>query len=88
MLDTADRQEDEAAEFRTARLTERLEALRSRMRELEAMEPVVTAAPDRQVSLTDPDARPWRRTARAPVSSATMCRRRSIPIAIWLSRMR
>jgi transposase len=57
MLDTADRQEDEAAEFRTARLTERLDALRSRMRELQAMEPVVEAAPDRQISLTDPDAR-------------------------------
>ena len=57
MLDTADRQEDEAAGFRTARLTERLEALRSRMRELQAMEAVVEAAPDRQVSLTDPDAR-------------------------------
>jgi hypothetical protein len=57
MLDTADRQEDEAAEFRTARFTERLDALRCRMRELQAMEPAVAAAPDRQVSLTDPDAR-------------------------------
>jgi transposase len=57
MLDTADRQEDGVAEMRTARLTERLERLRRQMRELRAMEQAVQAAPDRQVSLTDPDAR-------------------------------
>lgn len=57
MLDTADRQEDEVAELRTARLTERLGELRRQMRELEAMEEAVAATPDRQISLTDPDAR-------------------------------
>ena len=57
MLDTADRQEREAAELRTARLTERLGELRRQMRELEAMEQAVEATPDRQISLTDPDAR-------------------------------
>ncbi len=57
MLDTADRQEGEAAELRTARLTTRLDALRRQMRELEAMEQAVAATPDRQISLTDPDAR-------------------------------
>lgn len=57
MLDTADRQEDEMAELRTARLTERLGRLRERMRELQAMEQAVAEAPDRQISLTDPDAR-------------------------------
>ena len=56
-LDTADRQEDEVAQMRTTRIAERLDALRARMRELQAMEAVVEAAPDRQVSLTDPDAR-------------------------------
>jgi transposase len=56
-LDTADRQEDKVAQVRTARITERLKALRARMHELQAMEKVVEAAPDRQVSLTDPDAR-------------------------------
>ena len=56
-LDTADRQEDEVAQVRAVRITERLTALRARMRELQAMEAVVEAAPDRQVSLTDPDAR-------------------------------
>jgi len=57
MLDTADRQEDQVAEMRVNRLTERLEALRRQMRELRAMGRVVADAPDHQVSLTDPDAR-------------------------------
>lgn len=57
MLDTADRQEGEASELRTARLTTRLGELRRQMRELEAMEEAVMASPDRQISLTDPDAR-------------------------------
>jgi hypothetical protein len=57
MLDTADRQDSEAAELRTTRLTERLGELRRQMRELEAMEQAVAASPDRQISLTDPDAR-------------------------------
>jgi transposase len=57
MLDTADRQDGEAGELRTARLTERLGELRRQMRELEAMEQAVAALPDRQISITDPDAR-------------------------------
>ena len=57
MLDTADRQESEAAEWRTGRLTTRLDALRRQMRHLEAMEQAVAATPDGQISLTDPDAR-------------------------------
>ena len=57
MLDTADRQEDETAELRNARLTTRLDTLRRQMRDLEVMEQAVAAAPDRQISLTDPDAR-------------------------------
>jgi transposase len=57
MLDTADRQESEAAELRTTRLTTGLDELRRQMRELEAMEQAVSASPDRQISLTDPDAR-------------------------------
>ena len=56
-LDTADRQEDEVAEMRVTRITERIDALRQQMRELQAMEKLVETAPDRQVSLTDPDAR-------------------------------
>lgn len=57
MLDTADRQEDQIAEMRISRLTERLDALRRQMRDLQAMARAVADAPDHQVSLTDPDAR-------------------------------
>ena len=46
MLDTADRQEGEASELRTARLTTRLAELRRQMRELEAMEEAVMASLD------------------------------------------
>ena len=56
-LEAADRLEDGAPEPLAARLTERIDALRQRMRELQAMEKRVATAPDRQVSLTDPDAR-------------------------------
>ena len=56
MLDTADRQDDELSKLRTTRITERLGKLRERMRELKGMEQAVAVAPDKQISLTDPDA--------------------------------
>jgi transposase len=57
LLDTADQQEDGVAEVRTGRLQDRLVKLRAQMRHLRAMETAVAAAPDKQISLTDPDAR-------------------------------
>jgi len=56
-LDTADRQEGEAATARSERLKEKVERLREQMKMLQAMAGRVEAAPDGQVSLTDPDAR-------------------------------
>jgi transposase len=56
-LDTADRQESQAAETRSGRLKEKIERLREQMRMLQAMQGQVAASPDGQVSLTDPDAR-------------------------------
>ncbi|MDB5471400.1 MAG: hypothetical protein JWR84_2960 [Caulobacter sp.] len=56
-LDTADRQEGEAVEARSERLKEKVERLREQMRWLQTMEAKVSASPDGQVSLTDPDAR-------------------------------
>jgi transposase len=56
-LDTADRQEGEEAELRGDRLKDRLASLRRQVRELQTMEAEVAQAPDRQISLTDPDAR-------------------------------
>ena len=56
-LDTADRQEGELAQARSVRLKDKIATLREQMAALKALEPVVRAAPDQQVSLTDPDAR-------------------------------
>ena len=56
-LDTADRQEPDVAEARTARLQEKIAALVEQMQELEQLDGKLQEAPDRQLSLTDPDAR-------------------------------
>ena len=56
-LDHEDRQDNDAAEAKTARLKEKIEVLRRQMQSLKEMERQVEAAPDKQVSLTDPDAR-------------------------------
>src|SRR5215469_4257801 len=56
-LETADRQEGELAQARSVRLKDKIAALRQQMAAFEALEPVVHAAPDQQISLTDPDAR-------------------------------
>ena len=56
-LDRADRRDDDVAEARTVRLTEKIEGLRQQMQSLKAMGEQVEASPDKQVSLTDPDAR-------------------------------
>ncbi|MCR0984056.1 IS1182 family transposase [Roseomonas populi] len=57
LLDTADRQEPDVPSAKVERLRERLAGLRERMRHLREMEVAVAAAPDQQISLTDPDAR-------------------------------
>ena len=56
-LDRADRQDDDVAEAKTVRLKEKIEGLRRQMQSLKEMGKEVEAAPDKQVSLTDPDAR-------------------------------
>jgi transposase len=56
-LDTADRQEGEAAELRGGRIRDRLAALRRQVRDLQAVEAELATAPDHQISRTDPDAR-------------------------------
>ena len=56
-LDHADRQDNDVAEAKAARLKEKIEGLRRQMQSLKEMERQVEAAPDKQVSLTDPDAR-------------------------------
>jgi len=57
-LDTADLQEpSEELAAKTAHLKEKLVKLESEMRRLAAMEKLMLAAPDQQISLTDPDGR-------------------------------
>jgi transposase len=57
MLATADRHEGELAEAKSGRLKEKIASLRDQMRAFQAIEVEVHAAPDQQISLTDPDAR-------------------------------
>src|SRR5712672_4814760 len=57
-LDSADRQEpSEALAAKTTRLKEKLAKLGEEMRRLEGLEARMLAAPDQQISLTDPDSR-------------------------------
>src|SRR6478752_1632184 len=56
-LDRADREDGDMAEAKTIRLKEKIEGLRRQMHSLREMGKQVEAAPDKQVSLTDPDAR-------------------------------
>jgi transposase len=56
-LDRADRDESDVAEAKTSRIKDKIAGLRRQMQALREMEQKVQAAPDQQVSLTDPDAR-------------------------------
>src|ERR1700731_2383012 len=64
-LDTADRQEpSEELAAKTAHLKEKLVKLESEMQRLAAMERLMLASPDQQISLTDPDSRSMATTGR------------------------
>jgi hypothetical protein len=56
-LDTADRAEPDIAEAKTVRLNEKITLLKQQMEQLREMEARLQATPDKQISLTDPDAR-------------------------------
>ena len=57
-LDSADRQEPSLARATTtARLTDKIATLKNEMQRLNLLEAEMLATPDRQISLTDPDAR-------------------------------
>jgi transposase len=56
-MDTADRAEPEVAELKKGRLQEKIVALKEQMQRLKVLEARMLASPDRQLSLTDPDAR-------------------------------
>jgi transposase len=56
-LDQADQHESHQPTIKTVRLTERLSELKQQMQTLQAIEAQSQGAPDKQVVLTDPDAR-------------------------------
>lgn len=56
-LDRADREDSDIAEAKTTRIKDKIAGLRRQMRDLKALQQQVQDAPDKQVSLTDPDAR-------------------------------
>jgi transposase len=56
-MDSADRAEPEVAELKKGRLQEKIEALKQQMEKLKEIDAQMRASPDKQVSLTDPDAR-------------------------------
>jgi len=56
-LDTADRQEPVIVKARTERLQDKIAALKKQMQELKEIEVQLNESPDKQISLTDPDAR-------------------------------
>jgi transposase len=57
-LDTADRQEpSETLALKTTRLKEKLAKIKGEMQRLAAIEKLMLASPDQQISLTDPDSR-------------------------------
>jgi len=56
-MDTADRAEPEIAAVKTSRLRDKIAALKQQMQQLKELEVRMLAAPDQQISLTDPDAR-------------------------------
>src|ERR1700730_17103220 len=56
-LETADRQDGERAPANSVRLKDKIAALKAQMQAFKAMEAEVQAAPDQQISRTDPAAR-------------------------------
>jgi transposase len=55
--DTADRQEPAVAQARTERLQDKIAAMKTQMQELREIEVRLNETADKQISLTDPDAR-------------------------------
>jgi transposase len=56
-LDTADRQEPAVAQLKAERLHDKIAALKDQMKALKEIEAQLEATADKQISLTDPDAR-------------------------------
>jgi transposase len=87
-LERADREDSDVAEAKTGRLKEKIAGLKRQMQYLKEMEKQVEAAPDSQISQTDPSANrlavcreipaPWQQAAGAPAWLVITCKRPSI----------
>jgi phage shock protein A len=65
-MDSADRATPEVAEAKAERLKEKIEILKQQMQKLKEIEAQLYESPDRQISLTDPDARSMALAAEVP----------------------
>jgi hypothetical protein len=63
-LEHFDRQECQAPIAKTAHINKQIDSLKRQMKEVQAIEAVIDLAPDKQISLTDPDARAMSTNAR------------------------
>jgi len=63
-LESFDRQEQEMPKAKTEHIDKQIESLKRQMTEVKAIEAVIDSAPDKQISLTDPDARAMSTSAR------------------------
>ncbi len=87
-MESLDRQESEIAEDKTQRLSEKIEKLKEELAKLKKHEAAMLAAPDEQLSLTDPDARSMATSGRGQGSSATTCKSRWIrsTTSLWRTK--
>ena len=64
-LDSFDRQEQSPPKAKTAHINKQIESLKRQMKDVQAIEAVIDQLPDKQLSLTDPDARAMSTNARS-----------------------
>jgi len=64
-LDSFDRQEQQIPKAKTEHINKQIDSLKRQMKEVQAIEAVIDLAPDKQISLTDPDARAMSTNARS-----------------------
>lgn len=64
-LESFDRLERPVPEAKTAHISKQIDSLKRQMKEVKAIEAVIDLAPDKQISLTDPDARAMATNARS-----------------------
>ena len=64
-LDSFDRQEQSPPKAKTDHINKQIDSLKRQMKDVQAIEAVIDQAPDKQLSLTDPDARAMSTNARS-----------------------